>query len=94
MPRAAAVGLVSLALAGCGNGAGGETTTDPSARERGLAAVRDCRVESVVSLHSGALFLELEGGGRIELSLDDQRAIYAELERAQPRCGDVTVATE
>jgi hypothetical protein len=88
-----AVGIVVLAGCGGGNGDGGEPA-DASGLERGRAAIRDCRVRSIVSLHSGALFLELKGGGRIELTLDDQRDLYAEIERARPRCGNVIVAME
>ena len=91
--RCAALGLAALAFAGCGSDGGGPTA-EPSGLESALAAVRDCRVASVVSLHSGVLYLELEDGERVELSLDDQRTVYAALERAQPRCGDVSVATE
>lgn len=91
--RAVALALVLVVLAGCAGG--GEDRPSPaSTLDQGRAAIRECRVRSILSLHSGALFLELEGGGRIELSRDDQREIYAELERVRPRCGDVGVATE
>jgi hypothetical protein len=93
MARAAALALVLVAVAGCGGG-GKDESPPASSLERGRAAIRECRVRSIVSLHSGALFLELKGGGRIELSLADQREIYAEIEQARPRCGNVVVAME
>ena len=81
-------------LAGCGGAGEGGEAVGASARERATTAIRECRVRSVVSLHSGALVVELEGGGHLELSNADNRAIQAAIERARPRCGDVVVATE
>jgi hypothetical protein len=92
--RVAALAAAVIALAGCGDGDSGDGQPQPSGLERARTAIRECDVRSVVSLHSGLLYLELKDGGRIELSLDDQRAIYRELERARPRCGQVLIATE
>jgi hypothetical protein len=88
---AAAIAL----LAGCGGGdGGGDEQPRTSSVERTIAAIRDCRVRSVVALHSGVLVVELKDGGRIDLPLADQLPVYAEIERAKPRCGSVLVATE
>jgi hypothetical protein len=88
---AAAIAL----LAGCGGGdGGGDEPPRASSVERTIAAIRDCRVRSVVALHSGVLVVELKDGGRIDLPLADQLPVYAEIERAKPRCGSVLVATE
>ena len=90
LARALAATIV-LWLGACGGDGGSRSE---SALKRGLEAVQDCRVRSVLSLHSGALLLELKGGGRIELSTDDEDEIHAAIERARPRCGSVEIAIE
>ena len=88
---------MALLLSGCGSDDGGGGVTAPgdaSALERATRAIGECRVRSVVSLHSGVLVLELKDGTTMELAGSDHARISAEIERARPRCGDVVMAME
>jgi hypothetical protein len=90
------VAAAAAALAGCG-GESGDNGSEPSRAtdfDRATVAIRDCRVRSVVSLHSGLLVVELRDGGRLELSVSDEKRIYAAIELARPRCGNVIIAME
>jgi hypothetical protein len=62
--------------------------------ERARKLIRDCRVRSTVSLHSGAFYLELKDGSQVDIRGANERTVYAELQRATKRCGPVTVAME
>lgn len=62
--------------------------------DRALELVRDCRVRSTLSLHSGAFHLQLEDGTRIDLPSSAERDVYAEIQRAAARCGSVVIAME
>ena len=80
-------------LGGCGDGDGEPPAPADRLREA-VAAIRDCRVRSVTTLHSGLVVLELRDGRALELDSSDYRRVQHELERARPRCGDVVVAIE
>jgi ethanolamine utilization protein EutA (predicted chaperonin) len=74
------------------------TTTDTQDEhvdtDEAIALIDDCRVGGTVSLHSGLFYLELRSGQRVTVDEPDEDAINAAVQRAQPDCGNITIAME
>ena len=92
--------LLAALAAACRSGGNDPAarTTNPEAPtsrlEQARQLIRDCRVKSTVSLHSGVFYLELKNGSKFHLSREHERRIFAALQAAQPPCGPVVVSME
>lgn len=90
---AAAAAIVAFARAG---DEGPPSSPPPAATDldRARELIRDCRVRSTVSLHSGAFYLELKDGSRFDLPAGSDGEVHGEIQRASGRCGQVAIAME